>query len=123
MKLAWIALAGAVGTISRYLLSGLAQRILGEGFPWGTLAVNLCGCLLFGFVWGLSERQYLLDPGLRVYILTGFMGAFTTFSTFAFETNEMLQDAEWSIALANLAANNIFGVALILLGLSVARWV
>jgi CrcB protein len=94
-ELGFLAIAGAIGTICRYGLAGLVQRICGASFPWGTLTVNAVGCLLFGVVWTLAEERLVISGQVRFVALTGFMGAFTTFSTFAFETGEFLRDAEW----------------------------
>lgn len=121
-KLAWLAFAGAIGTLSRFGLAGLIQRLCGERFPWGTLAVNCLGCFVFGLVWSLAEERLLISGETRFIMLTGFMGAFTTFSTFAFETSEQLRDSEWLFAAGNLAAHNLVGIALLSMGISVGRW-
>jgi CrcB protein len=120
-KLAWIALAGAAGTLSRYALGGLVQKYCGERFPWGTLAINASGCLLFGIVWGLAEERLVISPEARFIILTGFMGAYTTFSTFAFETGAMLRDSEWLLAAGNLLGQNVLGLVCIFLGFAISR--
>ena len=120
-KLAWLAAVGALGTLARFGLSGLVQRLLGTGFPWGTLVVNALGCLLFGIVWTLAEERLVIGGETRLIVLVGFMGAFTTFSTFAFETAAMLRDAEWLHATANLLAQNVLGVACFFAGSSIGR--
>ena len=79
-------------------LSGLVQRLAGERFPLGTMAVNLLGCLLFGFVWGYLEGRVGLSPQTRTIVLTGFMGAFTTFSTYAFETVTLVRFPDGTIS-------------------------
>ncbi len=118
-----LAVAGAAGTLARYWLGGFIQRLCGDSFPWGTLVINVSGCLLFGIVWTLAENRLLISPQTRIIVLTGFMGAFTTFSTFAFETTQMLADAEWIRALGNLALQNILGLAAVLLGFAIGRFV
>ena len=121
--LAWLAVAGAAGTLCRYGLSGLVSRLASEKFPWGTLAVNALGCFLFGVVWTIAaEDRMLISSETRTILLVGFMGAFTTFSTFAFETGGMLRDSEWWPAAANLLAHNLLGLACIFLGFAVGRW-
>lgn len=120
-KLAWIAVAGALGTLSRYALSGLVQRLCGERFPWGTWVVNGLGCFLFGVIWALAEERLVLGGEIRFIVLTGFMGAFTTFSTFAFETSQFLQDSEWSLAAAHLVGQNSLGLLCVLLGFAASR--
>jgi CrcB protein len=120
-KLAWLAGAGAVGTLARYGLSGLVQRLLPTEFPWGTLAVNALGCLLFGIVWSLAEERMLISGQTRIILLIGFMGAFTTFSTFAFETGQMLDDSEWLLAAANILLQNVLGIFLVLAGMALGK--
>jgi len=99
----------------------LLQRALGGAFPWGTLVVNAVGCLLFGLVWALAEERMVISGETRAILLVGFMGAFTTFSTFAFETSAMLRDAEWSFALANVLSQNVLGIACFFAGLALGR--
>jgi CrcB protein len=121
-KLAWLALAGAIGTLARYGLSGLAYRICGTAFPWGTLVVNGVGCLLFGLVWTLAEERFLISGQTRLILLVGFMGAFTTFSTFAFETGQQLRDGEWLYMFGNIVAQNVLGLGALFLGFTIGRW-
>lgn len=132
-KLAWLAIAGALGTVARYGLSGWAQRAFGDvgeprgwgdsagGFPWGTLVVNVLGCFLFGLVWSLAESGLKLDGHVRLAVLTGFMGAFTTFSTYAFESGQMLRDSQWVFMAINMLAQNGLGLAAVLLGFALGR--
>lgn len=118
-KLLYLALAGGLGALSRYGLAGLVQRLAGGSFPLGTFAVNILGCFLFGLVWGVLEHR--LGPQFRVVVLTGFMGAFTTFSTYAFESATLMQHGQWGWALANLAGQNVLGLALLFAGLALGR--
>jgi CrcB protein len=120
-KLISIAAAGAAGTLARYWLGGLVPRWTGESFPWGTLVVNVVGCFLFGVVWVLAEERFLISGETRVVILVGFMGAFTTYSTFAFETGQMFRDTQWMYAFANIAAQLLLGFAGLFLGFAVGR--
>ncbi len=120
-RLAWLALAGAAGTIARYLLQALAVQILGKQFPWGTLIVNVVGCFLFGIVWTLEQEHELISPETRVILLVGFMGAFTTFSTFAFETAWLAREPGLVVAAANLLAHNLLGITAVLLGVGLVR--
>jgi CrcB protein len=98
------------------------QRLSGPTFPTGTLVVNALGCFLFGLVWALAEERLVIRPELRFILLVGFMGAFTTFSTFAFETGNFLRDSQWGLALANVAAQNVLGLACLFAGLAASRW-
>jgi fluoride exporter len=121
-KLLLLAATGAAGTLARFGLSGLVQRIgPSSGFPWGTFAVNAVGCLLFGIVWSLAEERLIISGATRAIVLVGFMGAFTTFSTFAFETGQMLDDAQWLAAAGNLLLQNVAGVALLLVGIALGK--
>lgn len=121
-KFFWIAVAGGCGALARYGLTGAVQQWAGPGFPWGTVAANLCGCLLFGILWAMGSERMLISPELRTILLVGFLGAFTTFSTFAAETGRMMADSEWLLACANLAFQNVAGLLMFFAGLSLGRW-
>ena len=120
-RVALLAVAGAAGSLARYGLTGLVQRLVSTAFPWGTFAVNAIGCLLFGFVWALAEERMIISGATRAMVLVGFMGAFTTFSTFAFETTQLLDDSQWLLAAGNLLLHNVAGVALVLVGIAVGK--
>lgn len=120
-KLGLIALAGAIGTLARYWMSGLVYDLLGRDFPWGTAAVNILGCFLFGLVWELGEGRMLIRPETRAIVLTGFMGAFTTFSTFIFESGGFLEDGRWLPALANVSFQTVVGFVALFAGLALGR--
>jgi CrcB protein len=122
-KLFWLALAGAMGTLTRYGLAGAVQRAFGGEFPWGTLAANLVGCFFAGMFWSLAESRLSISGQMRTIVLMGFMGAFTTFSAFMLETGELLRDAQWFWAVGNVALQNGFGILLFFLGLAVGRFV
>ena len=122
-RLLLIAFAGALGTLARYGLSGVFQKTRIHGLPVGTLLVNVLGCFLFGLVWTLADDRLLISPQTRTIVLVGFMGAFTTFSTFAFDTGQFVRDVQWGWALANLAAQNGLGLLCLFLGFSAGRLV
>jgi len=115
-----IAAGGAFGAVSRYLASGWVQALTGDFFPWGTLAVNVAGCLALGFavVWLQSS---IASAELRGFVTIGFMGSFTTFSTFSYETLEMLRDGEWLRAGGYLAGSLGLGLLAVGLGTIVAN--
>ena len=113
---------GAAGTLARYWLAGAVQQSSGTAFPWGTLAVNGLGCFLFGIVWTLADERFLISGQSRLILLVGFMGAFTTFSTYVFETRQMLAASEWLLAAVNFTLENVTGFAMLLLGVTVGRW-
>jgi len=121
-ELVLLALAGAAGAVARYGLSGAVQNVCGDRFQWGTLAVNAIGCFLFGLVWALAEDRLVISGQTRIIVLVGFMGSFTTFSTFAFETSRYINDSQWSLAAANLVGHNLLGLLCVLLGLAAGRW-
>jgi len=101
--------AGAAGTLCRYGLAGLVQNGLGARFPWGTLVVNLTGCLVAGLLFGLFESRWALSGEARVIVFIGFLGAFTTFSGFMLETSELARDAQWLSAAGNMMLQNGLG--------------
>lgn len=117
----WICFAGALGALARYSLTGLVQRLLGSSFPWGTFVVNVLGSFLFGLIWSLAEGRLTLTPQTRTIVLTGFMGAFTTFSTFMFETGGLMRDAQWTLAFGNVALQVIVGLVCLFVGLAVGQ--
>jgi len=116
-----VAFGGACGAAARYSLHLWATRVWGERFPWGTLLINVLGCLLLGFLVELSWRSGWNNPWLRLFVPVGMLGGFTTFSTFSFETLRHAQDGHWGVALLNVAASVTLGVAATALGLWLAR--
>jgi CrcB protein len=108
---------GFVGALLRYGLSGLVHRqVPFATFPYGTLAVNLLGCLLIGVFAGLAESRQLFGPELRTFALIGLLGGFTTFSTLGYETFAMIRDDEYLLAVANVGAQVVLGLALVWAG-------
>ena len=120
-KLVLLALAGGAGTLARYGLSGFVQKISGMSFPWGTVVVNLTGCFLAGLLWSLFENRWSVSGQTRTVVLVGFMGAFSTFSTLIFETNDFLRSAEWLHAAANLTIQNGLGLFALFIGMALGR--
>lgn len=120
-KLIWIAFGGAAGALARYGVSGLGYRLFGTSFPWGTLLVNASGCLVIGSLWAVSERV-VLPARFSPLVLVGFLGAFTTFSTYGLETFNLLRDGEWGLGLLNLVLSNVLGLLLIALGFAGTRF-
>ncbi|SFH77603.1 fluoride efflux transporter CrcB [Modicisalibacter xianhensis] len=119
----WLAVAagGALGALSRYLLSGWLTGWLGKGFPWGTFGVNLLGCCLIGafYVWLTQELR--LAPVWQAVLVAGFTGAFTTFSTFALETLTLFESGRGLVAALYVSASLVLGVAGVALGMKLAR--
>jgi CrcB protein len=121
MKLFWLGLGGGLGALARYGLGGWVHRIYAGGFPLGTFVVNVAGCLAFGLIWGLFDSRLAAGPQVRTAVLVGFMGAFTTFSTYMFEGAALLRQGQWVWGLAYLGGQNLLGLAGLALGLAVAR--
>lgn len=123
IKLFFIGLAGALGTLARYGLSGIIQRTSLSTIPLGTVFVNLLGCLVFGLAWELTTERFQIHPELRASILIGFMGAFTTFSTFIFESGRLLTDGELLVGLGYMLAQIGGGLLLFFSGVMLARMI
>ena len=120
-RLLWIGFAGALGTMTRYLVGLWAGRTLGAGFPYGTLIVNLVGCFLIAGITHVALSSTLISPTMRLTLTTGFMGGLTTYSSFNLETTQALQRGSWGTASLNFGAT-VAGCFLAgLLGLVVAR--
>jgi fluoride exporter len=117
----YIAAGSALGGVSRYLVGGAIQRLLGTPFPAGTLAVNLSG----SFVLGLFLRSALgspsVSPELRAFLTIGFCGGYTTFSTFSYETLALLEQGQWSRALLYAAGSVLLALGATVLGFLAAR--
>jgi len=120
-KLIYLAVAGACGTLARYGLAGLVQRVAGASFPWGTVSVNALGCLLFGLIWTMTSERFVGTGEVRIILLTGFMGAFTTFSTFVAESGNLLADGQYWYGLGNILLQNGVGLVLFFLGMALGR--
>ena len=120
-KILWVGFGGFLGSISRYLLSGYVQYLLrSTGFPYGTLAVNLIGCLLIGFLSQWVETRGFLSPDARLFVFVGLLGGFTTFSTFGNETMNLWQIGSSVAAFSNVALHVVLGVGAAWLGHAIA---
>jgi CrcB protein len=121
VKLFLIALFGAIGTLARYGLQGVVQVRMGGGFPYGTLLINLTGCLLLGFIGQLTLNRMLISSDLRIAIAVGFFGGYTTFSSFGWETAKMLEDGEWMRATTYVSFSVVAGLLLSVVGIRLAN--
>jgi CrcB protein len=121
MQLVYIGVFGALGCLSRYFVSGWAYALLGRSLPYGTLAVNVFGSFLLGLIMEGSLRSTLLSPEMRMGITVGFMGGFTTFSTFSFETIRLLEEGSLIQAGANVLLNIVVCIAFAALGIVLGR--
>jgi CrcB protein len=121
VKLLLIAVGGAVGSVGRYLLSGVANRFSNTlHFPVGTLTVNLIGSFIIGLLWGWYEQHDYSSP-MRSLVFIGILGGFTTFSAFSLETLILFRDGHIKLALLNVILNNVLGIGLAFIGYAIAR--
>ena len=116
-----IGMAGFAGTLARYWLSGWADVRWGITFPIGTLIVNLVGCLAMGFLFHATAERFLVDPIIRTAILVGFLGGFTTFSSFGIQTFTLLRDGEMFLATLNIVLSNVVGIAFVWAGYAISK--
>lgn len=121
LRLFNIAIGGAAGALLRYWVSGLAHRIGGSSFPWGTLSVNLIGSFLIGFLWGMFE-SVIVSQNTRILIFIGLLGSFTTFSTFSLESFHLVRDGEYGLFIANILSSFVLGILLVFAGYFLSRF-
>jgi len=131
MLYVWVAVGGAVGTVARFWCSGTAARLIGETFPWGTLVVNVVGSFVIGFAataMGPDGRMFV-GATARQFVMTGFCGGYTTFSSFSLQTLNLLNDGELLYAFGNVGASMALCFVSVWLGhilavtLNAMRWV
>jgi CrcB protein len=116
-----IAVAGALGALARYGLDGLVSRRLPSAFPWGTFAINVSGAFLLGLVFTVMTERLATSPWLRSGLTIGFLGAYTTFSTLAFETYRLAEDRAVGLAVANALGSIAAGLVAVYLGVVAGR--
>ena len=120
-KLLSVAIGGAAGAMARYGTVVAYQRFAPSSFPLAILTVNVLGSLLFGLVWAYAEDRDWVSENMRLLVLTGFMGSFTTFSTFAFDEAMFLRGGSWAIFGANLLISNAAALAAVFVGFRVGK--
>ena len=121
MRLTLLIVFGALGTLARYGMQGLVQERVAGTFPYGTLVVNLSGCLLLGGIAQYALTHLSIAPDWRIGITTGFFGAFTTFSTFSLETARMIQDSDWRRASIYILTSLVGGLIAVFCGIKIAE--
>lgn len=112
---------GALGCLTRYFVSGWVNALFGRGFPYGTFVINVLGAFLIGLIMEFGMRGTLLTASLRTGLAIGFLGGFTTFSTFSYETFRLLEDGDFLVATANVMASVIVCLVFTWLGIHAAR--
>jgi fluoride exporter len=118
-----VAVGGAIGSVLRYLTSGVAARWLGLDFPYGTLIVNVLGSFLIGLVQALAEDAAVLPEPARLFLSAGMMGGFTTYSAFSYETVRLIEVDALGRALGNVLATTLICLAVCALGIAAGRYV
>jgi len=121
MILLAIAVGGALGALARYGCALLIHRWLGTQFPYGTLTINVLGCAVIGAVMFLTEERQMMNESLRVFLTVGILGAFTTFSTFGYETYLLVRDGHGVLAALSVAGNLVVGLGAVWAGRAAAQ--
>jgi len=116
-----ISLGAILGANLRYWMSRGAMRLLGPVFPYGTLAINVLGSFVVGFFVIWTTERVLVDPRWRLFVVVGFCGGYTTFSSYAYETMAFFEQGQWLLMATNFVANNLIACAAALAGMAVAR--
>jgi fluoride exporter len=121
MPLFLIGLGGFAGAIARYLVDGFVADRTGGGFPWGTLVINVTGSFALGLLFAMSQERAILPAEIRGPLMIGFLGAFTTFSTFMLESWRLLEAGDWALVAANLGGSLVLGLLAVVAGLTLGR--
>jgi len=119
-EVAWVGIGGFAGAVARYLLGGWIAARLGTTFPYGTFVINITGSFILGVVMGTLEG-HLLSPVVRLAGAIGFIGAYTTFSTWTYETMRLLEDGSRQLAMANVFGSLLVGMAAVIGGMAAGR--
>ena len=120
MKIILVLTGGALGTLARFYTSTFAQKFVSNGFPIGTLVVNLVGSFIIGLLWGFFENQQATST--RTFLFVGILGGFTTFSAYSIETLNLFRDGNIRLGVLNILLNNVAGIFLALGGLALAKF-
>ena len=121
MTLVFLAVGGAFGAVSRYLVQGWVQDLAGGRFPWGTFVVNFSGSSMLGLVFALAMDRGVLAPEIRVPLMVGFIGSYTTFSTLMLESWVLVDEGDLSHLLINLVGSVVIGMIAVVAGLALGR--
>ena len=121
MPLILVGLGGFAGAVSRYLVDGFVADRSGGAFPWGTLVVNASGTFVLGLVFAMTTERAILPAEIRGPLMIGFLGAYTTFSTYVLESWRLIEGGAWGYALVNLGGSVAIGVVAVVAGLAIGR--
>lgn len=116
-----IGLGGFAGAISRYVVDGVVSDRTGGDFPWGTLVINASGSFLLGLLFAMTAERAILPAEIRGPLMIGFLGAYTTFSTYMLESWGLIERGSWAPAIANLGGSMLVGLLAVALGLVIGR--
>jgi fluoride exporter len=116
-----IGMGGFLGCNARYLLGGWIAERYGTSFPYGTMFINVSGSFIIGFFLVLIAERFIVHPYWRLFFAIGFLGGYTTFSTFSFETSSLIQQRSFFLALANMVGSVVLGQIAVLVGMILAR--
>jgi fluoride exporter len=124
MTYLWIALGGALGSVARFWLAGAIGQRVGEGFPWGTILVNVTGSFIIGLFATITgpDGRWLASPALRQFFMVGVCGGYTTFSAFSLQTLDLAREGEWLSAGANILLSVVLCLLGVLLGHLLGAW-
>ncbi|AWN72504.1 fluoride efflux transporter CrcB [Legionella anisa] len=121
MDFFWISLGAIIGANLRYLVSRFSAKYLSADIPFGTFIVNLTGSFILGFFLALTLDRVEVDPRWRLFVAVGFCGAYTTFSTYSYETYMLLEQSDYGLAALNFICNNLFSLLAVIAGIVLAR--
>ena len=121
MNYALVFLGGGVGAAARYFIGGMVHRFTAPDFPYGTLVVNVVGCLAIGFLMTFFEERFIVNPYLRVFLTIGLLGGFTTFSSFSFETMALLRDGSYMLGIINVVVTVVVCLLATWIGLIIGK--
>lgn len=116
-KVLWISIGAVLGANLRYWVGDWAAQRFGSGFPYGTLLINLSGSFLLGLIISMSMENFIIDPRLRLLLTIGFLGSYTTFSTYAYESIALISQGQWGLGLFNLLGSSLLGAFFAILGI------
>jgi CrcB protein len=116
-KVLWISIGAVLGANLRYWVGDWAAQRFGSSFPYGTLLINLSGSFLLGLIVSMSMENFIIDPRLRLLLTIGFLGSYTTFSTYAYESIALISQGQWGLGLFNLLGSSLLGVLFAVLGI------